>query len=346
MTGVVSGVADPPDRSARSESDPAPLLEVRALTKHFPLPGGWLTGQRRVVHAGGRREPAGVFRRSAGHRRRVRLRQDDPGPADPAPHRPDGREILFDGRDLARLKKAELLPLRRRMQVVFQNPQQSLSPRLRVADIVAEPLRTQRVADGAALRPRVVALLEQVGLGAQHLERYPHELSGGQCQRVAIARALALEPLLLVLDEPTSALDVSVQAQILNLLVDLRRRLGLTYIFISHDLGVVEHVCDRIAVMYLGKIVEIGPGAGIFAAPRHPYTQALLGAVPEPDVRLRRDLVVLPGSVPSPTNPPAGCRFHTRCPLAQDSAEARSRCCARWARAGWQAACHFVAIGQ
>ncbi len=319
----------------------APLLEVRNLQKHFPLPGGWFSRQRRVVHAVDevsfavqRGEALGLVGESGCGKTtlgRLVLRLLDP----------TAGEILFDGQPIARLNKAALRPLRPRMQVVFQNPLQSLSPRLRIYDIVAEPLRTHGRAAGDDLRGRVVALLEQVGLGAQHLDRFPHEISGGQCQRVAIARALALDPQLLVLDEPTSALDVSVQAQILNLLADLRRRLGLTYLFISHDLSVVEYISDRIAVMYLGQIVEIGPSAGIFAAPKHPYTKALLNAVPEPDVSARRELVVLEGNVPSPANPPPGCRFHTRCPLAFERCAQQEPLLQAHPEPNWLVACHL-----
>ena len=319
----------------------APLLEVRNLQKHFPLPGGWFSRQRRVVHAVDevsfavqRGEALGLVGESGCGKTtlgRLVLRLLDP----------TAGEILFDGQPIARLSKAALRPLRPRMQVVFQNPLQSLSPRLRIYDIVAEPLRTHGRATGDDLRGRVVALLEQVGLGAQHLDRFPHEISGGQCQRVAIARALALDPQLLVLDEPTSALDVSVQAQILNLLADLRRRLGLTYLFISHDLSVVEYISDRIAVMYLGQIVEIGPSAGIFAAPKHPYTKALLNAVPEPDVSARRELVVLEGNVPSPANPPPGCRFHTRCPLAFERCAQQEPLLQAHPEPNWLVACHL-----
>ena len=297
-------------------ANPAPLIEVRNLQKYFQLPGGWLTRQHRYVHAVEdvsfvvpRGDALGLVGESGCGKTtlgRLILRLLDP----------TAGEIVFDGQPIANLSKAALRPLRPKMQVVFQNPLQSLSPRMRVFDVVAEPLRTHGIVTGSALRRRVAELVEQVGLGAQHLDRFPHEISGGQCQRVAIARALALEPQLLVLDEPTSALDVSVQAQILNLLADLRRRLGLTYLFISHDLSVVEYISDRIAVMYLGKIVEIGPSERVFAAPRHPYTRALLNAVPAPDVGARRELTVLEGNVPSPANPPSGCRFHTRCPLA------------------------------
>lgn len=324
------------------QSEPqAPLVEVRNLQRHFQLPGGWLTRQRHYVHAVDdvsfsvqRGEALGLVGESGCGKTtlgRLVLRLLDP----------TAGEIFFDGQPIGHISKADLRPLRPRMQVVFQNPLQSLSPRLRIFDIVAEPLRTHGRLTPAELHTRVVALLEQVGLGAQHLDRFPHEISGGQCQRVAIARALALEPQLLVLDEPTSALDVSVQAQILNLLADLRSRLGLTYLFISHDLSVVEYISDRIAVMYLGQIVEIGASERIFAAPRHPYTQALLRAVPEPDIAMRRELAILEGNVPSPANPPAGCRFHTRCPLAFDRCRADEPELRPDGDPTWQVACHL-----
>ena len=322
---------------------PMPLVEVRNLQKHFQLPGGWLTRQRRYVHAVddvsfsiqhgeslGLVGESGCGKTTLG---RLVLRLLEP----------TAGEIVFDGQAIGSLSKAALRPVRPKMQVVFQNPLQSLSPRLRIFDIVAEPLQTHSKLATTDLRTRVVALLEQVGLGAQHLDRFPHEISGGQCQRVAIARALALEPQLLVLDEPTSALDVSVQAQILNLLADLRQRLGLTYLFISHDLSVVEYISDRIAVMYLGQIVEIGESERIFAAPKHPYTQALLRAVPEPDVTTHRELAVLEGNVPSPANPPAGCRFHTRCPLAFERCRIDEPELRPDGDQNWLVACHLYA---
>jgi oligopeptide/dipeptide ABC transporter ATP-binding protein len=188
---------------------------------------------------------------------------------------------------------------------------------MRVEQIVAEPLRTHHILPREAVRERVVALLELVGLGSQHLDRFPHEMSGGQCQRVAVARALAVNPRLIVLDEPTSALDVSVQAQIINLLEELKQTHGLTYLFISHDLNVIQHISDRIGVMYLGQLVELGPSEAVFESPLHPYTQALLGAIPMPVVDGKRELTVLEGNVPSAVSPPTGCRFHTRCPLAE-----------------------------
>jgi peptide/nickel transport system ATP-binding protein len=231
--------------------------------------------------------------------------------------------------------------MRRQMQIVFQNPLSSLSPRLKVEQIVAEPLRTHRVLEGKQVRARVIELLEQVGLGAQHLDRFPHEISGGQCQRVAVARALALNPRLIVLDEPTSALDVSVQAQIINLLEDLRQEHGLTYLFISHDLNVVQHISDRIGVMYLGKLVELGPSEEVFEMPLHPYTQALFGSIPLPVVDRKRELVVLEGNVPSAVAPPPGCRFHTRCPLAQEICQ-KTEPVFRQVRSGRFVACHFV----
>jgi oligopeptide/dipeptide ABC transporter ATP-binding protein len=206
---------------------------------------------------------------------------------------------------------------------------------------VAEPLTTHHAVEKSRLRERVVSLLEQVGLGKQHLDRFPHELSGGQCQRVAVARAMALNPRLIVLDEPTSALDVSVQAQIINLLDELRRSHGLTYLFISHDLNVVQHISDRIGVMYLGKIVEQGPSQAIFSTPLHPYTQALFGAIPLPDVDNLRPLTVLEGNVPSPINPPTGCRFHTRCPLAQEICIEKEPVL-RQVRPNRTVACHLV----
>lgn len=227
-------------------------------------------------------------------------------------------EILFEAQSLLGLDKASLRHLRRDMQIVFQNPFSSLNPRLNVLDLVAEPLRTHTHLNREELRAHIEALLVEVGLSADYLKRHPHQLSGGQAQRVALARALALNPKFLILDEPTSALDVSVQAQIINLLVELQGRHSLTYLFISHDLSVVQHISDRIAVMYLGQIVELAASQEIFQTPAHPYTQALLSSTPLPDPDSSRTRIVLEGSVPSPANPPSGCRFHTRCPYVMD----------------------------
>jgi oligopeptide/dipeptide ABC transporter ATP-binding protein len=231
--------------------------------------------------------------------------------------------------------------MRQQMQVVFQNPLSSLSPRFKVEQIVAEPLATHHVLPKNEIRGRVIELLEQAGLGKQHLDRFPHELSGGQCQRVAVARALSVNPRLIVLDEPTSALDVSVQAQIINLLEDLKKSRGLTYLFISHDLNVVQHISDRIGVMYLGRLVELGPSEAIFSEPLHPYTKALFGAIPLPVVDSGRELTILEGNVPSPVNPPSGCRFHTRCPLVQEICK-QSQPELRQVRLERFVACHFV----
>jgi peptide/nickel transport system ATP-binding protein len=251
--------------------------------------------------------------------------------------------LNFAGTDISSISERQMRPLRRRIQMVFQDPYASLNPRRRVRDLIAEPLRVHTSLTSMEIGKRVAELLDIVGLKPDHAMRFPHEFSGGQRQRIGIARAIALNPELIVLDEPVSALDVSVQAQIVNLLADLQERLKLTYVFIAHDLSVVRQVSTRIAVMYLGSIVELGSADDIFSKPAHPYTKALISAVPVPDVTstAARDRIVLTGDVPSPINPPSGCRFHTRCPIAQERCRTE-RPLLEERLPGRQVACHFA----
>jgi len=298
-----------------------PLLEVDHLVKHFPLKSGVLFDRR----VGAVRAVDDVSFSVAEGETLGLVGESGCGKSTLARSilqliRPTAGSVRFRGTELTELSRRRLRPLRREMQMIFQDPYASLNPRKRVGQIVGEPLRLHGVASGAELRERVEELLDRVGLSREHYNRFPHEFSGGQRQRIGVARALALEPKLIIADEPVSALDVSIQAQIINLLEDLQDEFGLTYVFVAHDLGVVRHVSDRIAVMYLGKIVEIGPADAVYGNPIHPYTMSLLSAVPIPDPRLNREReqVVLEGDVPSPANPPQACRFHTRCPRGTD----------------------------
>jgi oligopeptide transport system ATP-binding protein len=250
--------------------------------------------------------------------------------------------VVFEGRDISRLSRRQLRPVRRELQMVFQDPYASLNPRKRVGAIIADPLYIHKYGDRAKVRNRVRELLELVGLSPEHVNRYPHEFSGGQRQRIGVARAVALNPKLIIADEPVSALDVSIRAQVINLLDDLQDNLALTYVFIAHDLGVVRHVSDRIAVMYLGKIVEISPAEELYRHPVHPYTEALLSAVPvpDPDLSARREQIVLEGDVPSPVAPPSGCRFHPRCRYATEICSLEEPPLVMHGSQGHLAACH------
>jgi len=297
------------------------LLEVKHLKKHFPIKGGVFSKTIGYVYAVddisftlNRGETLGLVGESGCGKSttgRTILRLIEP----------TAGEISFEGQSITTLDKGDMRALRREMQIIFQDPYASLNPRMTVGSIIGEPLEIHKIAKGAEKEERVASLLEKVGLRAEDMRKYPHEFSGGQRQRIGIARALALNPKLIVCDEPVSALDVSIQAQVINLLGDLQKELGLSYLFIAHNLNVVEHISDRVAVMYLGKIVELASDIDLYSNPQHPYTEALLSAVPIPDPTVKKMRIILEGDVPSPINPPSGCHFHTRCPYKEKICE-------------------------
>jgi oligopeptide transport system ATP-binding protein len=319
-----------------------PLLRVWNLTKEFPLKGGLFRRDAGRVHAVDgvdfnidRGETLGLVGESGCGKSttgRCVLRLIEPSWGD----------IRFEGRNVRSLDASDLRNLRRDIQIIFQDPYASLNPRMTVGEIIGEALIIHRLTKTRRqFEERVVNLLETVGLQADHMGRYPNEFSGGQRQRIGIARALAVEPKLIICDEPVSALDVSIQAQVVNLLEDLQEKLGLAYLFIAHDLSVVEHISDRVAVMYLGRIVETAPARELYASPLHPYTEALLSAVPIPDPKVKRQRVRLAGEVPSPIHPPPGCHFHTRCPLAQFPLCSSERPALKQSSDGHWVACHL-----
>ena len=321
------------------------LLEVRELKVHFPIRRGFLKRIKGWVRAVdgislvlGRQETLGLVGES-GCGKTTAIR------AIIGVLEPSAGEVLFlrngDMVNLATLGKKQLRDVRREIRMVFQDPHSSLNPRITVRDVIGEPLRVHGIARGKALDKRVRELMEMVGLDPSHMRRYPHAFSGGQRQRIGVARALALDPRLLLADEPTSALDVSVQAQVLNLFLELQKNLGLSYVFISHDLSVIRHISDRIAVMYTGKIVETAQTVSLFSEPGHPYTEALLSAVPQPDPHRKTSVIILPGEVPDPANLPSGCSFHPRCKYTKPICSSKQPALKRVAD-GHHAACHFA----
>ena len=290
-----------------------PLLEVNNLVKYFPIRGGLLSRVVANVQAVNdvsfkiqKGEVLGLVGESGSGKTtagRAILRLIEP----------TSGEVKFNGVDVVKLSKSEMREYRKKMQIIFQDPFASLNPRMTVGDIIGEALMIHNLASGQARTDKVAELLKRVGLSPDHMRRYPHEFSGGQRQRIGIARALAVDPQFIVADEPVSALDVSIQAQVVNLLEDLQRDLGLTLLFIAHDLSVVEYICDRVAVMYLGRVMEVATSRELYTNPKHPYTEALLSAAPIPDPTIKRDRIILEGDIPSPINPPSGCVFRTRC---------------------------------
>ncbi|AGK96046.1 ABC transporter ATP-binding protein [Clostridium pasteurianum] len=294
------------------------LLEVKDLKKYFPIKGGLFGGTTGYVKAVdgvsfkiNKGETFGLVGESGSGKTTI-------GQTILRMHEKTSGEVIFDNIDINNISKKELKSLRPRMQYIFQDPYSSLNPRIRIGDAIAEPLLEHKLASKEEVHEKVEKILEMCGLAAHYYDRFPHEFSGGQRQRIVIARAMALNPEFIVADEPVSALDVSIQAQIINLFIDLQEKRNLSYLFISHDLSVVEHLCSKIAIMYLGTIVELAERDELFSNPLHPYTKALLSAVPIPDPTLKRKRIILKGDIPSPENPPSGCRFHTRCPYAMD----------------------------
>ena len=318
----------------------APLLQVQHLKTYFPVYGGALSRLQGYVHAVDdvslevyKGETLGLVGESGCGKSTLARTIMRIEPA-------TSGSVLFDGKDVLALKKSELRPMRKELQMIFQDPYSSLDPRMKIGDIIAEPLLVHGMTDAAERREEVYRTLDVVGLDRSYAERYPHEFSGGQRQRISIARSLVLKPKLILCDEPVSALDVSIQSQILNLLRKLQDKMDLTFIFISHALNVIRHVSDRVCVMYLGRVVETAPSERIFENPQHPYTKALLSAIPIPDPTVKRERILLKGDIPSPKDPPKGCRFHTRCPYAT------ARCAEeapqlREIESGHFAACHL-----
>jgi oligopeptide transport system ATP-binding protein len=318
------------------------MLEVTDLHKHFPIgkkgllgkPAKWLHAVDGVSFSLEKGETLGLVGESGCGKSTTARTMIGLYP-------PTSGSVKFEGQEISHLSRSERAPFRRRIQMIFQDPYASLDPRQTVASILAEPLKIHRLAKPRERKLRAMQLLDAVGLNPRHIHRFPHEFSGGQRQRIGVARALSLEPDLIICDEPVSALDVSIQAQVVNLLEELQERFGLSYLFIAHDLAVVRHICDRVAVMYLGKIVEIATRDELFENPQHPYTKALMSAVPHPDPKIERtrERIVLEGDVPSPLNPPSGCRFHPRC--VERSKVSGDRCSTVEPELGERSACHL-----